>query len=412
MRKQANQVGGAHAVDIELGALQGAHKLVLGALKEVQSLDRIVRVATLLGQTVQRPNAGAGIVDGGKELEVAAVAAEQDLAQVDQAVDRLLQRGEFAGAATFAMFHRAVVLEKGHVVHGRLDPEHQADLVIHLHLRLLQTMLDAGALDTGLETRSDFLGELRGNFLVEEGGDLLSLDCEHRLARELLGLEGVGELLRGPPALDAYEGVVREGGLDALGFGLAGQPAVVLAVKLKPKGPPGRYPQIAQPHHWVQEVVVQAFARLGLEEGLVACVVVPGLVAPAGLHRRDDVHQPRMIPAPLEHPRYHLLLANVFDLNARRGRQLPGTGADRIPQWLSKPGVIENADAPRLEKCRHSLCVICSRQGARHHQPAVTGEHPVQPTLVPLNQPLRHRSYYRSARAYSTSSCLAPAMPA
>src|SRR5579883_647041 len=362
MWKQANQVGAAHAVDIELGTLQGAQKPWLGALEEVQSLDRTLRVAPLLGQAVQRPNAGAVIVDGGKELEVAAVAAEQDLAQVDQAVDRLLQRGEFAGAATFAMFHLAVVLEKGHVVHGRLDPEHQADLVVHLHLRLPQTMLDAGALDPGLETRSDFLGELRGDLFAEEGGDLLSFDCQHRLARELLvqggerlaraedqvrgvlglhdapvislakalldraalariaiehpvqllGLEGVGELLRALPVLDAYEGVVREGSLDALGFELSGQPAVAIAVKLQPKGTPGRYPQIAQPHHRVHEVeiVVQAFARVGLEEGLVAGLVVPGLVALAGFHRRDHVHQARMIPALLEDLGHHVLFAD------------------------------------------------------------------------------------------------------
>ncbi len=46
---------------------------------------------------------------------------------------------------------------------------------------------------------------------------------------QLLGLEGVGELLRALPVLDAYEGVVREGSLDALGFELSGQPAVAIA---------------------------------------------------------------------------------------------------------------------------------------------------------------------------------------
>src|SRR5579885_2474329 len=371
IRQQADQVSAAHAMDVELGTLQGSEQVLFGALEEVQSLDRAVGISFLLGQAIQCPNAVAMILDGGEELQVPAIASEEDLAQIDEAVDRLLQRGEFASGAAFAGFHLAVVLEKGHVVDGGLDAQHEADLVVHLHLRLSQAMLDAGALDAGLQARAELLRQLWSDLLAEEGGHLVSLDGQHRLARELLiergqglarakhqirgvlslheapvialaeglldraaqagvtiehpmqllGLEGIGELLRHLPVLKPHEGVVGEGMLDAPRFELAGQPAVAVAVKLQPKGTPRRHSQVTETYHRVDEVevVMQALARVGLEESLVARLIVPGLVALAGLHRRDHVHQAWMIPALLENLGHDILLADVvladvFDL--------------------------------------------------------------------------------------------------
>ena len=95
MGQQADQVGAAHAVDIELRPLQCAQQLLLGALEEVQSLDRAVCLALLLGQAIQSADAGGVILDGGEELEVPAIAPEEDFAQIDPAVDRLLQGCQF-----------------------------------------------------------------------------------------------------------------------------------------------------------------------------------------------------------------------------------------------------------------------------------------------------------------------------
>src|SRR5579885_2976780 len=424
IRQQADQVSAAHAMDVELGTLQGSEQVLFGALEEVQSLDRAVGISILLGQAIQCPNAVAMSLDGGEELQVPAIASEEDLAQIDEAVYRLLQRGEVASGAAFAVFHLAVVLEKGHVVDGGLDAQHEADLVVHLHLRLSQAMLDAGALDAGLQARAELLRQLWSDLLAEEGGHLVSLDGQHRLARELLiergqglarakhqirgvlslheapvialaeglldraaqagvasehpvqllGLEGVGELLGRLPILQPHEGVVGEGRVNALGAQLLRQPPVTVAVELQPKWTPRRHPQIAEAYYWVHEVevVVQTLAAVGLEEGLVACLVVPGLVALAGLHRRDHVHQPRVIPAPLQDFRHDILLADmlladVLDLDAGRGSQLLGSFADRLPQRLGKPGVVENADPPAREKPRHPLRVARLRQCARYH---------------------------------------------
>ena len=95
MGQQADQVGAAHAVDVELRPLQCAQQLLLGALEEVQSLDRAVCLALLLGQAIQSADAGGVILDGGEELEVPAIAPEEDFAQIDPAVDRLLQGCQF-----------------------------------------------------------------------------------------------------------------------------------------------------------------------------------------------------------------------------------------------------------------------------------------------------------------------------
>jgi hypothetical protein len=62
--------------------------------------------------------------------EVAAVTAKQYLAQVDQAVDGLLDGCEGAGRRTLAVFHLPVVFEKGHIVGGGIDAQHDAGLVV------------------------------------------------------------------------------------------------------------------------------------------------------------------------------------------------------------------------------------------------------------------------------------------
>src|SRR5277367_1711405 len=58
--------------------------------------------------------------------------------------------------------------EKGHVVGGGLDAQHDAGLVVHLDRALAEAVLDAGALDAGGELRTDLLGQLRRDLPAEE----------------------------------------------------------------------------------------------------------------------------------------------------------------------------------------------------------------------------------------------------
>jgi hypothetical protein len=73
--------------------------------------------------------AGGEVVQGREVSKIAPVAAEQDLAQVDQAVDAFLDGSQFAGWRPLPVFHLAVVPEKRHVIGGGLDAQHDAAFV-------------------------------------------------------------------------------------------------------------------------------------------------------------------------------------------------------------------------------------------------------------------------------------------
>ena len=85
---------------------------VVPGVEEVDPLDGLAIHLTRLGQPLERPDPGGEVVERGQVGDIAPVAAEQYLTQVDQAVDRLLDRCEFPGRGPLPMFHLAVVLEE------------------------------------------------------------------------------------------------------------------------------------------------------------------------------------------------------------------------------------------------------------------------------------------------------------
>ena len=344
-------------------------------------------------------------------------------------------------------------------------------LVVHLHLGFAEAMLDAGSLDAGLKARADLLGELRRDLLAQETGDMLGLHRQHRLAgkvfiqgleglggakdkiegvlhlhqapvvalveglqdraaqlsvtverlMQLLGLERIRKRLCPPPVIDPHKGIVGKGKADAGASESPRQPAVSVAIELQPEGTPCRHAQVTQPDLAIDEVkvVVEALAGVGLKGGLAARFVVPGPVAVASFHRRDDVHQSRMIAAPLEHLGHDILLADVrladvLDRDSCRRRQLLRTCPERIAQRFGKTRVVEYPNPLRLQKCRHPLRVARLRQRACHHNPVVAGEHPVQPVPIALNQIPPHLRPPSPTldRAERTSSSMVPAQPA
>src|ERR1700693_477329 len=89
---------------------------------------------------------------------------------------------------------------------------------------------------------------------------------------------------------------------------LAGQPGMAVAIELQPEWTPGRHPQMDQPKFLVHEVeiVMQAFAAIRAQKALAGRLVVPGLVAVAGFHGRDHMHQTGMGPARSQYFGNHL----------------------------------------------------------------------------------------------------------
>jgi hypothetical protein len=286
-------------------------------------------------------------------------------------------------------------------------------------------MADAGALDAGGEVIADLALVVGGEFVPEEGGDMLGLDHMHGGAHDGLvqGLEGrllaehhvggVLDLHEAPVhavAEVAHDGAavpcpvielaMQRGGIEAvrqtLGLGRIGkvqegivggverdaglrqlsrQPAVAVEVDLQAKRCPGRHPHVAQAELRVDEVevVVQALAADRLEEGLAARLVVPGTVGGAGLHGGEDVHQPWVIAALGEDLLDPVLLAkrpeltDELDLQPGLGGQVLGIGTDLVAQRLGPARIVEQADAAPTEVACHRAGVADVRQRARDH---------------------------------------------
>ena len=245
-----------------------------------------------------------------------------------------------------------------------------------------------------------------------------------RVAREApvqsFGVEGVGQRLRASQVGHAQEGVVLLHELDALAPERARQRAVAVAVELQAERRPGRHAQVAQAELLVDEVevVVQALALIGAQEDVAVALVQPGLVARAGLHRRDHMHQPRRVAAHGQHARHQVFLADValvdvLDLHASGLADLLRTLADALAQRLGKARVVEDADAARVQKARHPARVARAGQRARHDDAVVARQHAVKVRRVPISQ--CRRSHGRSPRhrfAGHRITCLVPALPA
>ena len=81
--------------DVELRSLQRAEQRLFAALEEIQALDETIFVATIVAQPIKGADVGAVVVESAGTADSPA-ATKQDLARIDQAVDRLLDRRELA----------------------------------------------------------------------------------------------------------------------------------------------------------------------------------------------------------------------------------------------------------------------------------------------------------------------------
>jgi len=94
------QVGTAQAVDVELRTLQGAQQGMLGLVEEIEALDAMTIDRFGCGQLIERAMAGGEVIECREEFKIAAVTAEENLTQIDQAIDRLLDGCELTGGVS------------------------------------------------------------------------------------------------------------------------------------------------------------------------------------------------------------------------------------------------------------------------------------------------------------------------
>ena len=83
--QKAQQVASCQAVDVERRALDRTHESLIVAIEEVQALEGSIAVRLGVRDALECALATAVVIQAGEELKIALIAAEQDLAQVDQA---------------------------------------------------------------------------------------------------------------------------------------------------------------------------------------------------------------------------------------------------------------------------------------------------------------------------------------
>ena len=110
------------------GFWQGVQQRSVPRIEEVDPLDGLAVDFVRPGDAAEGTGPGREVVQGRQMGEVAPVAAEQNLAQVDQAVDGLLDRCEFPDRRALPVFHLSVVLEETHIDGGDFDAQHDTAL--------------------------------------------------------------------------------------------------------------------------------------------------------------------------------------------------------------------------------------------------------------------------------------------
>lgn len=271
---------------------------------------------------------GRGVVQGGEEFQVAPVGGLQDFPQSGQAVDTLLHGRPLGDGSPVALFYRAVVLEKGNVVHRGLDSQDQPEFVVHLERDGSHGVFDSGPFDANVEPVAHLPLVERTQLAAQEGGDVIGLHGvdggagqmpverlqvlaaaeeqiggeldliqapvvahlelpDHRaiapsplvqLAMQLLHRPVVSDLLSALEVLDLHEGVVEPGVDDLFSLQAAGQPVMPVEINLQPEGTPSGDADIAQAQLFIDEVkvIMQALAVVGAQKGLARGLVVPG----------------------------------------------------------------------------------------------------------------------------------------
>ena len=93
LEQEVGEIASSQAMNIELGSLHGAKQRLGVGVEEVQALEGPVAGGLRMGDALEGALTAAVVVEAGEERQVALVAAEQYLAQVNKAVDGFLWTG-------------------------------------------------------------------------------------------------------------------------------------------------------------------------------------------------------------------------------------------------------------------------------------------------------------------------------
>jgi hypothetical protein len=175
-------------------------------------------------------------------------------------------------------------------------------------------------------------------------------------------LEAIGEVLGFLEVLHLDKRILQEFVGETFPLEKACQVMVTIKIELQPEGSPGRYPQIAQPQIFQDEVeiVVDAFGLRAPEKRLARLFIMPGFKRGTGFHGREDMDQPRMIPTLgddlLETSFFtEILLPDEFDLHPVVPAQRLRPQTDFVPQGFDELGIIENTNTLGSQMATHGI---------------------------------------------------------
>jgi hypothetical protein len=438
------------AADVEFAPANRMKQIEVISVEEIEAAIAAAIISDGLGHLFDVFVGRPGIVNGGDEIDIAAVCGTHQFSKHIQAVDAFGQRRKLRFAGAVAMFHPAVVFEKGNVVDRCFDTQHEAVLVVHFYCRRPHVMFNACSLYAGVEVIAHLALIMTVQFSSQKGGDIVGLDGMHGRSDQfivdeskvLLTLENnvggvfdlhnapmiailelldgrtvtasvgieysvnasdidvVGQLLRFLNVFDAHKTVVEHRRIDAFAGQLSRQLVVAVEIELETKRRPRRHSEIAQAKLGINEVevVMQAFATVVFEECFVGCLVMPGLIARTGLHGREYMHKAGMRTALNDEVLYALFLAKIFLVDEVDGKAvLCGNRFGILPYLFSQRqcplGIVENADAAECQKPRHSLRIAYAWNGAGQNNTVNTGNNALDFITMSFDEICHARSF-------------------
>ena len=147
----------AQAADVEFASCNSMEQIQIIAVKKVEAAIAAAIVADGVRNLFDVFLGRTGIVDGGDEIDIAAIGSGHQFGKHIQTVDAFLQRRKLYLAGAVAVFHPPVVFEKGNVVDGCFDTQHKAVLIVHFDCYRSHVMFNACSLYAGVEVVAHFV---------------------------------------------------------------------------------------------------------------------------------------------------------------------------------------------------------------------------------------------------------------
>jgi hypothetical protein len=431
-RKMASQIAVAETEAEFVGLRNGKKHGFIFSVKEIKATIASPLVADGPADFIHLANTIGGIIHGGEELQVATVTSIHDFRKIGQTVDALSHGGRLVFPCSVAMFHPSVVSEGRYVIAVCLDAENATELVVQLDAVLAHVVAKAVPFNScrklaaqfpfeaGIQTPAEehgqigrFYGVSEGadQFLVNRGEGLAILEDDirsvfdlheapmnagwkvldggkvlpHHAIQGLMqqpGVEVVCQFLGLFKVVDVYEGVFDLLKFDVFLRKLNGQEIMCVAIELQSKGRPGGHAQIAESEIFVDEikVVVETAAGIIFKEGLVGCLIMPGLEGCTCFHGRKDVDQTRMRPPLFENLFDTIFFAKGVDLFDELDGKIMFVGQRLCVLTYLVPVrggpflEIEDANAVLIKEACHCLRMADVRQRALYDNPVITGQ--------------------------------------